>query len=551
MIDPIFFTLQANKLTRVVALFKQRNWARLLVMMAFLAIFFLLAGGVFLFSLMTFIFLGGYPEYNQPVITYSLAITFVFTAVLILASSMITSLGTLFQREDNSLLFSSPIEIGTIFESRLLDTIFLSIWPLFVFAFPLILGYGRAFRLGFSTIFLFLVGLFFLALSSTLLGAIVALFISRLWGNLKGKFLMLFLLLVIPALGISLIGILLPSQLMGNLGELSIGEISQLLSRQVIMTKFLPTTWLVNLVYFGPSNLRFGLENLLALILFYLPILATLYLLRDKFYYGAVNKTAEGRFIAAPWDVVEKRARPFPYLLPGRMGALTEKDWLVTLRSSPQLFQLGFIFFLELIYFLVISRIPMEKFAQALPDWQPEKLVMINFFFIGYLVSVFAMRYVFPLISLEGQSSWIVWSAPIKRIKIFWQKLISSFLIIFLWMETSALILIKILGLPLAPQWPLLLVNLPLALTITFITLGIGAIKPNFWERNPEKLSTSPGGLAATAACLGYIAVVTFFLFVQKEPFSFMPHLAVWFISGLVISPILFLVYQRINQYEI
>ena len=533
------------------ALFKRRDWARFLVMIAFILIFLLLAGGVFFFSLTSFIFLGEYPKYNQPVITYSLAVTFVLTALLTLASSMITSLGALFQKEDNPLLFSLPIKTITIFESRLLDTIFLSNWPLFVFAFPLILGYGRALRLGLFTTLLFLVGIFFLTLSSTLLGALIALFISRLWGNLKSKFLMLFLVFAIPVLGIGLIGFLLPSQLIGNLGELSIGEISQLLSRQVIMSQFLPTTWLVNLVYYGPSNLRLSLENLLALILLYLPILAALYLLRDKFYLQAVNKTAEGRFIAAPWDVVEKPGRPFPYLLPGRMGALTEKDWLVILRSSPQLFQLGFILFIEIIYLLIISRIPVERFERVFPDWHSGKLVMINFFFIGYLVSVFAMRYVFPMISLEGQSSWIVWSAPIKRIKIFWQKLISSFLIIFLWMEASALILIKILGLPLLPQWPLLLANLPLALTITFITLGIGAIKPNFWERNPEKLSTSPGGLVATAACLGYIAVVTFFVFVQKEPLSFLPHLAVWLISGLVIFPILLLVYQRINLYEI
>lgn len=526
MIDPAFFILQRNKIARFLLIFKRGEWAKILVILAFFLVFLLLSAVVFFFSFTSFKFLGQYPQIDQPIIIYTLAVTFILISVLTLTSSIMTGLGVLFQKEDNLLLFSLPIKTATIFESRFLDVILLSNWPLFAFGLPLILGYGLALELDFFSTLLFLVGILFLTLLTTQLGVIIALVASRLWGNLKNKFLGIFLLIAIPFLAIGLIQFVLPLELLANLETLSIEEIGQLVSRQPLMSKYLPTTWLVN-------------KNLAWLVFSYLAVSAFLLLLRGKFYFQTVNKTAEGRFIAAPWDVVKKNPRSFPYLLRGRMGALTEKDWLIIARSPAQLFQAGFIIFLEIVYLLLISRIPLAKVQLVFPSWYQEELVKFNFLFINYLVSVFAIRFVFPMISLEGQSSWIVWSAPLPRMKIFWQKFIWSFLVILAWAEISTLFLIKILGLSLSQQWPLFLISLPLALTITTITLGIGTIKPNFWEKNPEKLSTSPGGIMATAICLGYIGIAS------------LSHLAIWLMSTLIIIPILIQVSQKINEYEI
>lgn len=553
MIDRAFFTLQENKARRFLLIFKRGEWAKVLVIFVYLLIFLFLALGVFLFSLTSFRFLGQYPDVDQPIIIYTLAITFILTSILTFTSSIITGLGALFQKEDNSLLFSLPIKTATIFESRLADVIFLSNWPLFVFALPLILGYKFALELDFLPTLLFLGGILFLALFSSQMGVIVALVASRLWGNLRNKFLGMFLLIAIPPLAIGLTRIILPLEFLNNLGTLSIEEIIQLINRQALMAKFLPTTWLVNLIHFYQTNPSLSIRSLFFLVFSYLAVSLLLLLLRGKFYFQAVNKTAEGRFIAAPWDIVKKNPRSFPYLIKGRMGALTEKDWLVIFRSPSQLFQVGFIIFLGIVYFLIISRIPLERFQQVFPGWYQEELAKFNFLFISYLIAVFALRFVFPMISLEGQSSWIVWSAPLIRMKIFWQKLISSFLLILAWAEISTFFSIKILGLPLSQQWPLFLINLPLALTITAIALGIGAIKPNFWERNPEKLSTSPGGILATAVCLGYIGMVCLLLFIPERGLFFLPliHSAVWLISALIVVPILIQVARVINQYEI
>ncbi|MFC1726979.1 hypothetical protein ACFL0Y_00480 [Patescibacteria group bacterium] len=553
MIDKAFFILLGNQFLRFWSFFKHRQWPRILVMIIILVFMFILAIGIFFFSYTTFSFFGQYQDINQPIVIYSLAITFILTFVLTFFSSLITALGTLFQRDDNRLIFSWPIEIESIFELRLIDTALLSSWPLLTLTLPVIFGYGFALNLSLPVICLFILVTLFLALSATLLGVLLATLISRPWGNLKSKTVWLGALGIIPFLGWGLIQLLLPSKLTQNLGQLEIAQISQLLDQQFLMNPFLPTTWAVKFVSLWPLDPILGMRNWFFLFGFFTFILIALLLVRGKFYRKAVDKTAVGRFIAAPWDKVYKKAKPFPYLLKGKFGALTEKDWLVIFRSSPQLFQLGFIVFLQLVYFLVINRVPAHRFGQVFENGSPIQLILTNFLFVNFLASVLAMRFFFPMISLEGHSSWIIWSAPIKRIKIFWQKFLSSFLVILAWMTISTLFSIKSLGLPFGQYWFLFLINLPLGLTLVMITLGVGTLKPNFWEKNPEKLSTTPGGILATFLCLAYTLCLSLGIFFLKEVYALNQlwfHLFSWLVSGLVFLPILKLIPQKINQYE-
>lgn len=550
MIDPGFFTLQKVKSRRFLSLFRKGNWAQVLVIIFSLLIFSGVAVAVYFFSLGSFRFLGQYPESSQPIITYSLAATFILTSLLILFSSVITGLGVLFQRNDNGLVFSLPLQTGTIFESRFLDVITLSSWPLFVFALPQILGYSHALHLNLTTMLLALFGLLFLTLFVNLIGVVLSLLLSRFWGNMRNKYLGLAMIISLPFLAWGLMRLLLPSQLTINLGALSVEEISQLLKRQTIMSPYLPTTWLVNLVTLWEDDLIAAANNLTRLSFVCVILTGIIYFLRDKFYLKVVSKTAEGRFIAAPWDVSPKKAQSFPYLLPGRIGALTEKDWLVIFRSPSQVTQIAFILFLEIIYLLIIRRIPLTQIQQFFPNWYEGYLIFGNFLFTSYLAAVLAMRFFFPMISLEGHSSWVIWSAPLSRMSLFWQKAVSSFLILLIWLEAATFLSVKILEPGFSWQGSLLLLNLPLALCLTIITLGIGAISPNFWEKNPEKLSTSPGGLAATFLSLVYISFLAGLILSQKGRINLITQGSTWLLSLLLIAPIIFGVSRQIKKYE-
>ena len=156
MYEKAFLILLYNQFFRFLTFFKRRQWAKILVILASLGVIGLLSLGVFFFSYSTFLFFTGYQQYNQPVITYSLSITFVLTFVLTFGSALITALGTLFQRDDNLLLFSWPISPASIFELRLVDTALVATWPVFVFALPVVFGYSLAMGLSWVSLFLFL-----------------------------------------------------------------------------------------------------------------------------------------------------------------------------------------------------------------------------------------------------------------------------------------------------------------------------------------------------------------------------------------------------------
>ncbi|HUW21418.1 MAG TPA: hypothetical protein VMW41_01990 [Candidatus Bathyarchaeia archaeon] len=547
-----FFILQTDKINRFLSLFRKNNWAQIAVIFGSLLIFAGLSLAVFLFSLNSFLFLAQYPETSQPIIIYSLAVTFILSFLLVFVSAIVASLGGLFQREDNILLFSLPIETAIIFESRLIDIIILSSWPIFIFAVPLVFGFSKAFKMSLTSSFVFLAGLLFLTVFANLLGIVSSLLISQFARiGKKSKILRIAALISLPLIAGALIKFLLPNQLLDNLESLTVEQITWLLRHQTLMAKYLPTTWLVEVIFYWDKNLSPVLAGFFRLTFSILVISFLTSQLRKKFYLRSVSQTMEGRFIAGPQDITPGKYRSFPYILKGKMGALTEKDWLLIFRSPGQFFQLLFIVFLQILYFLIISRLPVNRIGYLFPFWYKNQLVALNLLFANYLASILAMRFFFPMISLEGQSSWIVWSSPLPRIKLFWQKFISSFLLLLAWLTTSTFFAAAVFKIAFFSQWQLFLINLPVSLTITAITLGMGAIKPNFWEKNPEKLSTNPGGILATTVCLVYNGLISLVLFYQKDLFSPARQLFIWSVSLLIILPIFYQVAKRINKYQI
>lgn len=553
MIDPAFFILWKNQLKRGRSVLRHHNWAQVLVIFVTLSIFVGFGFGIFFFSLSSFQFLNQYSQTGTAIITYSLAVTFLLTCLLVFSSSFIAGFGLLFQKEDNSLLFSLPINTETIFESRMIETTFFSLWPLFLLALPLIASYSLTFHLTLFPTLFFLLGLLYLALFFNQLGIIGSILVSRLLGNLKNKFFGPLLLLATPFIALVFLKLILPSPLISSKLELlPLEEVNQLLEKQPLLHPFLPTTWLTRGIIIWPKTPQTSLLYFYLIICAYLVTLLITLLLRKKFYRAAVDKTALGRFLASPLDRIHKKSHPFPYLLPGWTGALTEKDWLLVFRSPNQLFQIAFLFFLEIIFLLVVKNIPILKIKEIFPFWYQERLLKVSFLFLNYLMAVFAMRFFFPLFSLESHSRWIIWTAPFAKIKIFYQKLVSSFLILLIWSTISNTVLLNTLGFSVLQKWPLLLVNIPLCLTLCIITVGIGAIKPNFWEKNPEKLSTTPAGILATGLCLGYLSLVVLLLSLSKDStlFSASTHFFIWTISFLVSEPIFNRVLNSIDKNE-
>jgi ABC-2 type transport system permease protein len=131
-----------------------------------------------------------------------------------------------------------------------------------------------------------------------------------------------------------------------------------------------------------------------------------------------------------------------------------------------------------------------------------------NFAFSGFILATLSVRFVFPNISLEGRSFWVIASSPMPIRRVFWVKFWSAFLIFLLLSEVLALVSNFMLGLK-GPLMAMTFVSvLLMSISLTSLSVGMGAVFPRFDERNPSKIASSAGGMLTTVISLIYVGLM-------------------------------------------
>ncbi len=118
----------------------------------------------------------------------------------------------------------------------------------------------------------------------------------------------------------------------------------------------------------------------------------------------------------------------------------------------------------------------------------------LNLAVLGLILSTFTTRFVFPMISLEGQRFWILRLLPVHRDQIVWSKFIFSFVGGLIPCCSLVLLSDSMLGIPwwLVAQHELCCVVLCMGLS--GIAVGLGARMPELRESSPAKISSGFGG---------------------------------------------------------
>ena len=122
-------------------------------------------------------------------------------------------------------------------------------------------------------------------------------------------------------------------------------------------------------------------------------------------------------------------------------------------------------------------------------------------------MSAVAVRFVFPAVSAEGPSFWIVHTAPVRMSSFLWSKFWAGFLPILILAEGLTVTSTRLLG-----TGPFLQVLS--AVAIAFMTLaivglacGMGAQYPRFDAENVTQVAGSYGGVAFMVLAVLYILV--------------------------------------------
>jgi ABC-2 type transport system permease protein len=138
-------------------------------------------------------------------------------------------------------------------------------------------------------------------------------------------------------------------------------------------------------------------------------------------------------------------------------------------------------------------------------------IYLIVFLFNVFLIASLALRFVFPLVSLEGQTYWKIKSSPINSTKLLMIKFFTF------------LAIVLIIGLLINYfshfRYPFILtltssIN-TLFVTITLVSLNfaMGSMFANFNEKNPIKLASSQGASLTFLFTIIYLVFLMIILF--------------------------------------
>jgi ABC-2 type transport system permease protein len=198
--------------------------------------------------------------------------------------------------------------------------------------------------------------------------------------------------------------------------------------------------------------------------------------------------------------------------------SIVKREFLLFFREPSQWLHLVVMLFLITIFISSISGIDIV-ILKAYNQYLKTLVYLIVSLFNVFLVASLALRFVFPLISLEGEALWKVRSAPINYSDLLIKRLLIYFVIIFFVGQ-----LISFFS---NYQFPLMLsviaqINAALT-TITLISLnfGMGGIFANYKEKNAIRLASSQGASITFLFTLLYLVVIIIILFIPVSNYFY------------------------------
>jgi ABC-2 type transport system permease protein len=489
--------------------FKEMNGERivkLLVGILVMSLFF--SGGLYLFY-KVFNYLAGLMDIGYLLINKIISLGFLAIFVMLIISNLVTSISTLYKSQETSFLLTTPANYRQVFTVKFIDNMVFSTWAVLLMGLPVILAYGLV--RGFSVweyLFEFLCVLMPFVIIPACIGVMASIFMFMISRLVRPRTLILWTMTIL------FLGVALYFKL-GQPTSLALNVVSDwrvlnqyLNSMGATSFPFLPSYWVsetLRIMASDGGNLLF--TYMLALISTAFLAVNLVFAVANKYYYRSWLASLEN--IDSDYRRAAQRRRQstffrLPHWLPSDFRAVLAKDLKMFVREPAQWAQ-----FSVLLVLLVIYLVNLKYFPTDLKDsfWKTF-IGFTNYAFSGFILATLSVRFVFPNISLEGLSFWVVASSPMSKGRLFWEKFWVAFFIFMLISEVLAFVSNIMLGLRGVLMILTFISVLLMSVSLTSLSVGLGAIYPRFEERNPGKIASTMGGMLATVLSLAYVGLM-------------------------------------------
>jgi ABC-2 type transport system permease protein len=413
--------------------------------------------------------------------------------------NIVVSFATLYKSPEVNFLLTKPVDYSSVFVLKFLDNFLYSSTTLFLVAFMVLLGYGSYLGYSWPTI----VGLLgFVLIPYMFLSACFAVLIlmalmksASRWGFRKvmaGVALIYFTLIYI------FFEFSNPIKLVEEVGEYYPNFNLYLAHLDPSFAKYLPNHWVSEFLFWmARGDVVRGLPYALLLLAVTAVAFVLVLLVANRFYYRSwmIASTIQSRRPVAPSASPRRFLPDFRRAsrLSPQLDVLLKRDFHLFFREPSQWIHFALMLVLISVFVLSIRRL---EFILDVPEI-PAFTYLVLFAFGGFLMGALALRFIFPMLSLEGRSFWMILSAPVRLRKLYAIKLGVGIGVIM----GLGLIVSLFSNLPfvrISQNNPLLLIlggitTFWLSLAMVALNLGFGGYFANYQERNPIRVASSQG----------------------------------------------------------
>lgn len=426
-----------------------------------------------------------------------------FLAVLLL-SNIVTALSTFFLARDLELLMASPTDSFRLYLSRLLATLAHSSWMVGLVLVPILVAYGIVYEGGLAYVATATGAVIGYLLIPSVVGAAVTLLLVNVFPARRARDLLAMVGLVGAGAFIALVRMLRPEQLAGPDGFRSLVDF--VASLQTPSSPWLPSEWAAEAIMASLGGAGRDFFPLLLLLSTAAALLVLGAWLHERLYREGFSRAQEG----AEMEEKGERGRLPERILAGAsptVRALFAKEVRTFFRDTTQWSQLILLAVLVVVYIYNVKALPLWT-GEQVSYFLVNVISFLNLGLAGFVLAAIAARFLFPAVSLEGRTLWLLRSSPLDLRTLLWTKY---------WAGTIPLLVLAVtitlatnLILRVSPF--IMILSLATITVMTFaiaaLAIGFGALYPRFGTENAAQISTGFGGLIFMMTAVAYLAAV-------------------------------------------
>ena len=438
------------------------------------------------------------------------SMTLVSFLLILLFSNLISAFTTFFFSDDLYLLVASPVDLHRIYLSRFAETFIHASWMVFLMSVPIFAALGLMFGVG-PLFYFSAVGVMIpLALIPTSVGVILSLVLINIFVARRTREILAFVSVI--GLGALVIAFrfLQPEKLIRRHEMESLVSFFSLLRTpdSPLSPHFWATGVLVDMLGINIGQPKATLFFLLLLWIVSAGLFSAGYFSMKALYRRGFSRAQES-------DTLRQNKRYsgegiltlYSRLFPGRVTReLIVKDLRTLVRDRSQWSQMLLLAGLVVVYLYNFSVMPIDRtpIPRYILDFM---MTYLNLGLAGFVLASICSRFVFPGVSLEGKSFWLLRTAPVSLRRFLWAKMLA--LSLPLMVLGQFLVYMSSYILKSDPLATLLgcCVVFTLTLAITGLGTGLGAIFPRFEVENPAQIPTGFGGMIYMVSSLALIGI--------------------------------------------